>query len=42
MDEKYYASIDETHDGLWLYDGYGGMMMDIYDEDYEITRCDFR
>jgi hypothetical protein len=33
-DEKYYASIDETHDGMWLADGYDGMMMGLSDDDF--------
>ena len=34
-DDVNYASIDETHDDICLYDGYCGMMMDLYDEDYK-------
>ncbi len=32
--DMYYASIDETHDGMWLYDG-NGMMVDFDDENFE-------
>jgi tetratricopeptide (TPR) repeat protein len=33
-DEKYYASIDENHDGMWLADGFLGMMIHLDSEDF--------
>ena len=33
-DPMYYASIDETHDGMWPYIGLHGMMISLHDHDF--------
>lgn len=33
LDDAYYASIDENHDGMWSYAGLNGMMMMLSDVD---------
>lgn len=42
-DEMYYASINEAHDGMWLTDGYNGMMMSLTEDDFlEEQEADFQ
>ena len=41
-DERYYASIDETHDGNWLAAGFNLMMVDLTSEEFlEDERLEF-